>query len=137
MKRKDRMEQRALIARVQAGDRSAFADLTSRYRDMAFGYALALLQDFHFAQDVTQEAFLTAYLNLGKLQDPEAFPRWLQGIVRHHCHRVLRKRHLDLVPLEEGIGVPAMAKGPEQHLEERERRSTAFWRRSWPCRGPA
>jgi hypothetical protein len=55
------MEQKALIARVQAGDRSAFADLTSRYRDMAFGYALALLRDFHLAQDVTQEAFLTAY----------------------------------------------------------------------------
>ncbi len=114
------VEQSALIARARAGDAASFAELAGRYRAMAFGYALATLRDYHLAQDVTQEAFASAYFSLPRLQNPAAFPAWLRGIVRHHCCRIVRRRRLDVVPLEEGLGLPSPAPGPEQRAVDRE-----------------
>ncbi len=109
-----------LVARSQAGETAAFGELTRHYQDMAFGYALALLSDFHLAQDVTQESFLAAYLGVSSLQDPAAFPAWLRGIVRHQCGRALRRRHADPVPLDDDLDLPALSPGPEQTLLQRE-----------------
>jgi len=114
------VELSGLIARSQAGETAAFGELTRHYQDMAFGYALALLSDVHLAQDVTQESFLAAYLSVGNLQDPAAFPAWLRGIVRHQCGRVLRRSHADVVPFDEDLGLPTLSPGPEQSLLQRE-----------------
>jgi len=94
-----------------------FEGLIGRYQNMAFGYALSLLRDYHLAQDATQEALFIAYVNLPKLREPKAFPGWLRGIVHHQCCRYLRVRHFDTVSLDEAIGVPESAVGPERQLE--------------------
>jgi len=109
-----------LVARSHAGEAAAFGELTRHYQDMAFGYALALLSDFHLAQDVTQESFLAAYLGVSRLQDPAAFPAWLRGIVRHQCGRALRRRRADMVPLDDDLDLPALSPGPEQTVLQRE-----------------
>jgi RNA polymerase sigma-70 factor (ECF subfamily) len=41
---------------------------------------------------VVQEAFLTAYRDLGRLRDPARFGLWLRGIVRHTALTALRER---------------------------------------------
>jgi hypothetical protein len=46
------------------GDLNAFVELTRRFQHFAFGSALALLGDFHQAQDTVQEAFLAAWSGL-------------------------------------------------------------------------
>jgi len=98
----------------------SFEGLIRRYQDMAFGYALSLLRDYHLAQDATQEALFIAYMNLSTLRERAAFPGWLRGIVRRQCCRYLRKRHFDTIPLNDAIGVPEAAIGPAQYLERRE-----------------
>src|SRR6185437_7463383 len=45
---------------------------------------------------------------------------WLRGIVRFQCGRILRKRCLDLVPLEHADARMRDAPGPEHHLEIKE-----------------
>ena len=111
---------RDLIGEAQAGNRAAFGELARRYGDMAFGYALSILGDFHLAQDVAQEALLSAYTSLARLQESEAFPGWLKGIVRHHCGRILRKRHFDLVPLQDALELTATTPGADEQAERRE-----------------
>ncbi len=92
-----------LIVAARGGEAEAFCRLTGRFEDLAFGQAMAILRDFHKAQDVTQEALVAAYLNLPSLRQPEAFGNWLAGIVRHCCHRMLRRRDLEWVPIESEV----------------------------------
>lgn len=86
------MELQEIIARIAEGDTQAFGRLVSRYRDMAFGYALSLLDQEQMAEDAVQEALVVAYTNLDRLQEPQAFGAWLRGIVRHQCYRAQRRR---------------------------------------------
>jgi len=104
----------------ETGAPDSFEGLIRRYQDMAFGYALSLLRDYHLAQDATQEALFIAYMNLPTLRERAAFPGWLRGIVHHQCCRYLRKRRFDTIPLDDAIGVPEAAIGPAQYLERRE-----------------
>ena len=56
------------------GVRDAFAELVRAHQEMAFGHALGILGDFHLAQDAAQEAFVSAYVGLAGLRQPEWFP---------------------------------------------------------------
>jgi len=87
------------VRAAAGGDLDAFAELTRRFQHMAFGYALSFVRDLGQAEDVVQEAFVAAWYALPTLADPAAFAGWLRGIVRHRAHRVLRRRHLECVPL--------------------------------------
>lgn len=88
----DRRPDSALVGAVLAGEKDAFCALVRRYQDFAYGVAVGMLSDFDLAQDVVQEAFLSAYRGLPRLKDPGRFGGWLRGIVRHTAHRALRDR---------------------------------------------
>ena len=47
------------------GDTSAFGQLVKRYQGHVYGLAYSLLRDWAEAQDLTQETFVRAYVNLG------------------------------------------------------------------------
>src|SRR5580658_5997047 len=89
-----------LVRRAVGGDITGFVELTRRFQHFAFGSALALVRDFQQAEDVVQEAFLSAWSALPNLADPAAFPGWLRTIVRHHAFRILRRRDEAALPLD-------------------------------------
>jgi RNA polymerase sigma factor (sigma-70 family) len=93
------MDLEQLVRSAAQGDVKAFVALTQHFQHFAFGSALALVGDFHQAEDVVQEAFVAAWTALPSLAEPAAFPGWLRSIVRHHASRVLRRTHLELLPL--------------------------------------
>jgi len=62
-----------LIVRSTDGDWQAFADLVKQHQSLAFGYAFAMLGDFHLAEDATQEAFVAVYFQVHTLRSPDAF----------------------------------------------------------------
>lgn len=115
-----RADLRALISRAAGGDLAAFTELVERYQEMAFGYAFSILGDFHLAQDAAQQAFIAGYSDLGRLEEPEKFPSWLRGIVRHQCWRLLRqrRRQVPTVPLDDAAGLATAAPGPDRQVEE-------------------
>src|ERR1700685_3773232 len=83
-----------------SGDANAFSALIERTCDAAMAQALSFLPDLHLAQDAVQESFVAAYLSLQRLQEPAAFGGWLGSIVRHQCHRMLRKLDQEFAPLD-------------------------------------
>ena len=110
---------KTLVEGVQAGDGDAFAVLVRRFQDMAVGYGYSLVGDHQLAEDVAQEAFLTAYLHLSTLRQPAAFPGWLRRIVERHAHR-LRRRQLVSLPLEEAANCAATTPEPAMLVEKSE-----------------
>lgn len=87
----------ALVDAVVAGNKAAFAELVSRYEPVARAAVVAILHDTHLAQDVLQEAFLRAYVNLGKLADRSRFGPWVLKIARRQALRARsRRRSIDL-----------------------------------------
>lgn len=114
------MSLKGTIEKIKNGDTGAFTGLVKQYQNLAFAYAFSILKDFHRAQDAAQEAFIVAYYQISQLQDPEAFPGWLKGIVRNQCHRQLRgkmNRWESLDTLEDNAGDEH---GPDQMLSHKE-----------------
>ena len=75
---------------------TALEILAEQYRPMLLSYARALLYgDEHEAEDVVQEAFLTAHQRLDSFRRGENFGCWLRGIARNKAlesRRVARRR---------------------------------------------
>src|SRR6516164_3935299 len=120
------MDLEQLVRRALKGDRNAFVAPTRRFQHLAFGAALAVLGDFHQAEDTVQEAFLSAWSALPALSDPAAFPGWLRGIVRHHAFRTLRRRHLDIVALEAVEDVASDSRLADDQLDQKQQSAAAL-----------
>jgi RNA polymerase sigma factor (sigma-70 family) len=70
-----------LVRLARAGSQDAYSELIRRYQRQIWALACVLLDDRFEAEDVTQEAFLRAWLNLDLLSDPGKFAPWLRRIV--------------------------------------------------------
>jgi RNA polymerase sigma-70 factor (ECF subfamily) len=72
--------------------RLAFDRLARDFGASVHAQALGHLGDHHLAEDAAQSALTEAFLKLGQLQAPRAFPVWLKRIVRTQCERIRRRR---------------------------------------------
>lgn len=86
------IEDRELVRRVLAGQADDFRVLVDRHQPSIFRFASGLLGNLEEAQDVTQEAFLTAFVNLsGYDSSRAAFSTWLFTIARNRCINLLKQ----------------------------------------------
>jgi RNA polymerase sigma-70 factor (ECF subfamily) len=69
-----------LVRLAQAGDVEAFGELVERNRRAVFRAALACVGSAAEADDVAQEAFVTAYRKLGTFRGEAQFRTWLLSI---------------------------------------------------------
>lgn len=109
-----------LVVRSRKGDSTAYEQVVRRFQDMAVGYAYSLSGDWQEAEDIAQEAFISAYYTLDKLRDVAAFPGWFRQIVFTHAHRRLRVSQPILVSLEQ-VAEPSTT-DPMRTFEQRESR---------------
>jgi len=69
-----------LVRLAQAGDARAFGDLVDRHRRAVFRAALAAVGSPAEAEDVAQEAFVTAFQKLDTFRGEASFKTWLLAI---------------------------------------------------------
>ncbi len=69
------------ILKVVAGDAQAFAFLVDKYKDMCFAAAFRIVKNREVAEDIVQDAFLSAYKNLKNFKGESKFSTWLYKIV--------------------------------------------------------
>jgi RNA polymerase sigma-70 factor (ECF subfamily) len=90
-----------LVRQAKAGELAAFEELTRRYERQVYSLAFRIVRQEHDAEDVTQEAFLSAMEYLAGFREEARFSTWLMRIATHAALKVLRKRRgLDTVSLE-------------------------------------
>lgn len=80
-----------LVELARTGNREAFGELVRRHRERALVWASSITQDGHLAEDVVQEALLSAFLHIETLMEPGRFQYWLQRIVRNQAMMKLRR----------------------------------------------
>jgi RNA polymerase sigma-70 factor (ECF subfamily) len=90
-----------LVGRAKTGDLAAFEELVSRHERQIYTLTFRILQNSHDAEDVTQQAFLSAVENLGEFREEASFATWLYRIATFAALKIIRKRKgLDTVSLE-------------------------------------
>ena len=70
-------DEEELALRSRAGDRAAFEMLVRRTGRWVFARLYLQTGDAHLSEDLTQEAFFTAWQQIDQLSDPAAFRGWL------------------------------------------------------------
>ncbi len=86
-----------LVRLARDGDAAAFRLLVERHLPMARARAARLCPQPDDADDAVQDAFLQAFLALGRLRDPDRFAGWLGGIVANVCRAQRRRAPLTLL----------------------------------------
>ena len=103
-----------LIRRVLAGDDEAFTALIRKHQKSVHALAWRRIGDFHFAEEIVQDAFLRAYKGLSKLKDPNQFPGWIYVITNRLCNSWLQKNR-SLIESVEDIPVVEMQQMSYEH----------------------
>ncbi|MDA0748306.1 MAG: sigma-70 family RNA polymerase sigma factor, partial [bacterium] len=89
---------RKLVEETLQGKGESFSRLIDRYKYAIYGICLSLVGSFHLAEDMAQESFLKAFLNLNRLDDPDRFGNWLRTIAANECRQYLRRNRPRFVP---------------------------------------
>ena len=87
----DASDDAAVIARVLKGDKQAFEHLVSRYQQLLYRHAVAMVLDHYAAADMVQDAFVRAYVNLQECRDRSRFRAWLFRTLRNRCLDYLKE----------------------------------------------
>jgi RNA polymerase sigma factor (sigma-70 family) len=111
-----------------------------KYKKAVYGVILPKVRDFHQAQDLTSETFVTAYLSIESLDAPEKVGTWLCGIARNLANKWLYREKRDDLSFEgllestselahkaQLLHVSAAEKTPDETAEHAELRQL-LWR---------
>ena len=81
-----------LIQHTIEGDQQAFASLVEKYQKQIHALVWQKIGDFHIAQEITQDVFLTAYHKLTTVKNPNRLSGWLYVIADRKCIAWHRKK---------------------------------------------
>jgi RNA polymerase sigma-70 factor (ECF subfamily) len=89
-----------LVQRAQEGYLDAFSELVSRHSARTYRVALRLLGNSHDAEDVAQDALVTAWQELPRFKADASFSTWLYRIVTTKAlNRITRGQRVESTPL--------------------------------------
>jgi RNA polymerase sigma-70 factor (ECF subfamily) len=81
-----------LVRQAQAGDQNAFARLIGPHIRETYHVALKITHNREDAEDVSQQALLSAYTHMDQFQGNSRFSTWLTRIVINEALMKVRKR---------------------------------------------
>lgn len=85
-------DDKRLIAECLQGDTTAFGELMRRYQDRLYHSIYRMVENSEDAQDVVQEAFLSAYQSLDSFKGDSLFFTWLYRIAVNLAISLKRKQ---------------------------------------------
>jgi RNA polymerase sigma-70 factor (ECF subfamily) len=103
-----------LVRQAIDGDRGAFSDLAAKRWRRLLALARSIVADLE-AEDVVQDALLTAWRKLGSLRDAAAFDAWLSRIVANAAVGRARRRRF-FAPID-GVEVAAPGNPVEERID--------------------
>lgn len=83
------------IKQVLKGDQNAFGEVVDIYKDRVYMICYRMLGNRHEAEDMAQEAFIRAYVNIHRFNINMKFSTWLFRIATNVCIDRIRKKKPD------------------------------------------
>jgi RNA polymerase sigma-70 factor (ECF subfamily) len=105
-----------LVARVRRGDRAAAEALAQRWLRACRAVALAVTRNEADADDVCQDAFMTAIERIDDCREPARFGAWLMRIARNRATDQLRARARPVLSLD-GMEIESTDASPQRQAE--------------------
>ena len=72
--------EKTLIKLSKEGNKNAFEALVIKHQDKLMGSLNKLFKNPTFSEDIAQEAFIKAYINIGSFKEDSAFFTWVYRI---------------------------------------------------------
>jgi len=115
------MSDEEVVRRVRAGETALFEVIMRRYNQRLFRVTRSILGNDDEAEDVTQDAYVRAYMHLDQFEGRARFSTWLAKIAVHEALARLRARQR-LVEIdasgsvEDTMNLESRTPSPEQEL---------------------
>jgi RNA polymerase sigma factor (sigma-70 family) len=87
-----------LIRRCRGGDQEAHFRLYQLYKKSMYNVGYRIVNNEEEAEDVLQEAFISAFRNLAHYRGDATFGAWLKRIVVNKAINFLKKKQLERLP---------------------------------------
>ena len=97
----EKLSEAEAIERAKQGDASAFQVLYHLHKRRVYSLCLRMTANTAAAEDLTQEAFLQLFRKIGTFRGESAFSTWLHRMAVNVVLMQLRKKGLNVIPLEE------------------------------------
>jgi RNA polymerase sigma factor (sigma-70 family) len=95
-----------IIEKCRRGDREAHYQLYKLYSRTMYNVGYRIVNNEEEAEDVLQEAFISAFRSLDHYRGDATFGSWLKRIVVNKAINVLKRRRLERLPEDENFDVP-------------------------------
>jgi RNA polymerase sigma-70 factor (ECF subfamily) len=92
-----------LLAKAQAGDHRAFAQLYSLHKKRIYSLCMRMVGNTAEAEDMTQETFLQLHRKISTFRGDSAFSTWLHRLAINVVLMRLRKKGLSLISMDEAM----------------------------------
>lgn len=92
-----------LVARLQAGDQAAYAQLVQEHAGNIYRLALRMMGNEADAEDVLQETFLSAFKSIDRFEERSSLNTWLYRIASNAALMRLRRNEPEQVSVDEPI----------------------------------
>lgn len=83
------------ILQVLKGDQDAYGEIVELYKDKVYQISYRMLGNSHEAEDIAQEAFIRAFINIHSFNIDLKFSTWLFRIATNLCIDRIRKKKPD------------------------------------------
>lgn len=93
-----RLSDEEVARRVQSGQIESFGRLVKRYEDKMLRYAKKFLFNYHETEDLVQEVFIKAYVNIRSFDASRKFSSWLYRIAHNEFINAIKKKGKEPVP---------------------------------------
>jgi RNA polymerase sigma-70 factor (ECF subfamily) len=111
-----------LVQALQGGDDQALNALMDRHREGIFRFVSRQIHNEADALDLTMEAFVRAYFNIGKFRPTATFATWLYHIALNLCRDHARSRAYQYSLQTVSLDAPATDHAEPRQIGSSERR---------------
>ncbi len=105
------------LEKLQAGDPEEFSHLVDAYSSKIYRLATKMLNHEQDAEDVLQETFLKAYRGLKSFDGRSKLSTWLFRIATNEALMVLRRKHLNVISIDEPVETEEGEQEPVQIVD--------------------